>query len=439
MNDTSWQTNPLAPSTAGDCATTGDYRKPLAAGQVLVALALLCLLCFADVAAAPPAQQPGEVRLSMQQDGSSVDLKEGQLLTVSLESNPSTHYIWQVAEINRAMLRQVGGTEYLPSTSRSARAGDRSRLGAPQTALLRFEAVTAGESTLRLVYRRPWEKDRPPARNFSVRARGVGTFGEVKPLPTPTPAPTVDPRIIADTGAQLGLPAHFNWCEQGGCTPVKDQGECGSCWAFSTVGTMESAIRLKDSLVKDLSEQYLVSCNTDGWSCEEGGEWAHDYHWWKIPPGEAAAGARYEADFPYQAADVPCNPPHPAHERIIGWAFVQSGGGVPSVAAIKQAIYDHGPVSAAVCAGDAYDSYTGGIFSTNEGCGAEGTNHAIVLVGWDNSEGGYWYLRDSAGAGFGESGYMRIKWGTSLVGEEANYITYFSVKQQTYLPVIIRK
>ena len=75
----------------------------------------------------------------------------------------------------------------------------------------------------------------------------------------------------------------------------------------------------------------------------------HNYHWWKIPSGEPDAGAVYETDFPYTARDDPCNPPHTHHEKIDSWTFVGSQYGVPSTQAIKQAIYDHGPVSAAVC------------------------------------------------------------------------------------------
>ncbi|MEJ2738176.1 MAG: C1 family peptidase, partial [Anaerolineae bacterium] len=55
------------------------------------------------------------------------------------------------------------------------------------------------------------------------------------------------------------LPSRWHWCEPGGCTPVKDQGACGSCWAFATFGPFESTILIRDGVVKDLSEQYLVS------------------------------------------------------------------------------------------------------------------------------------------------------------------------------------
>jgi len=184
---------------------------------------------------------------------------------------------------------------------------------------------------------------------------------------------------------------------------------------------LESNIRIRDGATKDLAEQYLLSCNTDGWSCS-GGWWAHDYHLNKIPPGEPDAGAVYEADFPYVARDDPCGPSHTHHEKIVSWAFVGPEYGVPSVAAIKQAIYDHGPVSAGVCVGPAFQNSSGGIFQTNETSSGY-VNHAIVLVGWDDSQG-IWHLRNSWGTGWGESGYMRIKYGTSNVGYSANYIVY---------------
>ena len=62
-----------------------------------------------------------------------------------------------------------------------------------------------------------------------------------------------------------GLPASFNWCNQGACTPVRAQGGCGSCWAFATVGPLESNILIVDGLNVDLSEQWLINCNQDGW------------------------------------------------------------------------------------------------------------------------------------------------------------------------------
>jgi C1A family cysteine protease/predicted secreted protein len=401
---------------------------------------LLSSLPFTNAIAAPPLDdpEPEEIRLDAQDESGQVELKEGQTLVISLESNPSTGHIWEVEETDKTILRQRGKTEFESESH---------LLGAPVQQILRFEAVAAGRATLKLIYHRPWEKDVEPAKIFSLQVQGVGPFTQIKsptpafrlrgsteadPKPTHDKAPTAEPSILRSPSpiphpspsilhSSLGLPSAYSWCDQGGCTSVKDQGSCGSCWAFGTVGPLESNIKIHDGLEKDLSEQYLVSCNTDGWGCS-GGWWAHDYHLNKTPSGESEAGAVYEADFPYVARDDSCNPPHTHHEKLDSWAYVGSSQSVPAVAAIKQAIYDHGPVSAAICVGSSFESYSSGIFQTNESCSGD-VNHAVVLVGWDDSQG-IWHLRNSWGPGWGENGYMRIKYGTSNVGYSANYIVY---------------
>jgi hypothetical protein len=217
------------------------------------------------------------------------------------------------------------------------------------------------------------------------------------------------------------LPDAFNWCDSGGCTPVKDQASCGSCWAFGTVGPLECNIKIKDGVTVDLAEQWLVSCNSDGWGCG-GGWWAHDYHQWKTDPC-GGTGAVFEADFPYVASDVPCNCPYPHQYLIDNWAFIGNEYSVPSVDAIKQAMIDYGPVSVAVYANSAMQGYTGGIFN---GCGSGVVNHAVTLVGWDDNQGtsGVWIMRNSWGPGWGEGGYMRIPYNCSSIGYAACYVDY---------------
>jgi C1A family cysteine protease len=219
------------------------------------------------------------------------------------------------------------------------------------------------------------------------------------------------------------LPAAFNWCDSGGCTPIKNQGNCGSCWAFGTVGALECNIKIKDKVTVDLSEQWLVSCNSDGWGCN-GGWYAHDYHQWKTD-GCGGTGAVLEADFPYTASNSSCSCPYTHHYLIRDWAYVGSSYGVPPTISIKQAILDYGPVSVSVYANSAMQAYTGGIFN---GCQTGTVNHGVVLVGWDDNQGtaGVWIMRNSWGAGWGESGYIRIPYGCSNIGYAACYVDYAS-------------
>ena len=135
------------------------------------------------------------------------------------------------------------------------------------------------------------------------------------------------------------------------------------------------------------------------------------------------SGAVLEGDFPYVAWNAPCGCPYDHPYCIESWSYIGDGSSVPSVESMKQAIMDYGPISVIVCVNDEFHDYTGGIFS---GPSCSGTNHAVVLVGWDDTQGsnGVWFLRNSWGTGWGEDGYMRIEYGVSIVGYAALYIYY---------------
>lgn len=376
---------------------------------IIVALVLLVLSSLGGMSQAAP---PPATHLAAKDNGREVDLR-GQQLVLRLESNPSTGYGWYIEELDESILRLAGPPEWVPSVP--------GLLGAEGTQVLRFVGVRRGQTGLKLRYRRPWEdapadKGLAAEKSLALTVRVLETTphaSEVRPV-APGRAPT-----YPATDFLSGPPSSFSWCEQGACPPVRNQGGCGSCWAFGTVGLLESAILIRDGVSRDLSEQYLVSCNTSGWGCN-GGWWAHDYHAWRVPAGEPAAGAVYEGAFPYIASDASCNPPHEHHERIADWAYVGNSS-VPSVDAIKQAILQYGPVAAAVCVDSAFQQYRGGVFQGSATC--QGVNHAIVLVGWDDADGA-WILRNSWGPNWGENGYMRIAYGASLVGYAANYVVY---------------
>jgi C1A family cysteine protease len=226
---------------------------------------------------------------------------------------------------------------------------------------------------------------------------------------------------FVETPPRLELPSSYNWCDHGICTPVRNQGSCGSCWAFATTGPLELNIKWKDGLEVDLSEQWLVSCNQDGWGCG-GGWWAHDYHWFATDPC-GGTGTVDEVDFLYSASDEPCNCPYDHEFLIDGWAYVGDSGGIPSIASIKQALLDYGPLSVACCVNSSFQGYTGGIFN---GPTCSDINHGVTLVGWDDDQGsaGVWIIRNSWGTGWGESGYMRIEYGVCDMCYAAVFIEY---------------
>jgi C1A family cysteine protease len=224
------------------------------------------------------------------------------------------------------------------------------------------------------------------------------------------------------------VPASFDWRDPllGGNTPVRDQGSCGACWAFGTVGPLEILISHYCGRVENLSEQYLLSCNENGWSCN-GGWFAHDYHQFYIPTtmAEKDYGAVLESSSPYQASQVACGGPHTHPYKINSWSYI-AGYTVPTPAAIKQAIQTYGPVAAGVCIGSAFQAYKSGIFNANETCSGD-VNHAVTLIGWNDDLGvdnGYWILKNSWGSAWGEAGYMRIRYGISKVGYAANFINF---------------
>jgi C1A family cysteine protease len=370
--------------------------------QITGTLLLFLILTCGAMAA------PQKLFLGAGDTGTVVTLDQRTVAVIELWSNPSTGYGWRARQPIGNGIRIVG------SEFESAQPG---MLGAGGMERIYVVGASKGRTGLTLQYRPAWRQDADDSVKFTFNS--VDQFKENFTLPSQE-AQAVTPEARSSTTPDLGLPVAFNWCGQNGCTPVRNQGNCGSCWAFATVGPLESLIKINDGVTVDLSEQYLVSCNSEGWGCD-GGFWAHDYHQWKMVSGEYEAGAVLEGGFPYQAADVACNPPHDKAYQIASWAYVcGSSNCTPTTDQLKQAIYNHGPLSVSVCVNTAFQNYTGGVFT---GPGCTDLNHGVVLVGWDDADG-CWIMRNSWGASWGESGYMRIKYGVSGIGSDASYVTY---------------
>lgn len=229
------------------------------------------------------------------------------------------------------------------------------------------------------------------------------------------------------------LPAAFDWRNVNGHSyvgPVRNQGACGSCYAFAAVGVLESAFRIAEELPDtdvNLSESYLMFCLSsyyDGFYGCEGASYDYDEMQALVDHGVVE-----EACFPYDQGRTTncaaaCSSPS-MQVRLSSWGRVPCN----DVEAIKSAILTYGPVDAAVLATDAFSAYRSGVYNdANQSCPSSpcyftSTNHAVVLVGWNDADQA-WILRNSWGPDWGEGGYMRISYRAARVACEVTYGAY---------------
>jgi cathepsin F len=216
-------------------------------------------------------------------------------------------------------------------------------------------------------------------------------------------------------------PDSFDWRDKGYVTPVRDQGSCGSCWAFATVANLEGLyFKLKGQAV-DLSEQILVDCDTYDSACN-GGLMEYAFQWL------IENGMETEEDYPYTGYKGSCkaDPSKYIDMKVTGWKKLGSSASTWSPVdeeEIKEFLYETGPLAIALNA-NPLQTYTGGILDkTSSQCPVSGINHAVTLVGYGAESGkDYWIVKNSWGKNWGENGYFRIKRGSGTCGVNC-YIT----------------
>ena len=195
------------------------------------------------------------------------------------------------------------------------------------------------------------------------------------------------------------LPASVDWREQNAVNDIQDQGQCGSCWAFSTMAAVEGAAAIKTGNLQKFAEQELVDCSSLNHGCN-GGSMALGFLYLK------SHFAELEGSYPYTAADGTC-----AYDSASKSSVETTGLGTnvqqQSSSQLKAAVAKT-VVSVAIEADKAvFQLYKSGIFDSSS-CGTT-LDHGVALVGY-GSEGGqeYYILRNSWGTSWGEEGYMKL-------------------------------
>lgn len=242
--------------------------------------------------------------------------------------------------------------------------------------------------------------------------------------------------VQAPAGVDLdSLPSRWDWREAGKVSPVKDQGACGACYAFALNGAFESRLLIDGAGLFDWSENNAKECFWEELfdyrpggrslgSCNGGNAYmvANQY---------ARFGSVNESCDPYSANDVACSAGCPYQKTVLGWSLI-NGGDIPDPSIIKAYIQTYGPVhtSLYVGNGDAWDTE----FNNYDGSytlyyvGAQPTNHAVLIVGWDDNLShaggkGAWIVKNSWGTGWGNAGFFTIAYGSARIGTDTGFVS----------------
>jgi len=208
-------------------------------------------------------------------------------------------------------------------------------------------------------------------------------------------------------------PTNWDWFTQGVCTPVYNQGQCGSCWAFSATETIESYFAIAGNALTQMSMEQIVDCDTTDQGCNGGfPENAYQYV-------QGAGGIETYADYPYTAEGGESGSCNFNSADVV--ATVSSYQSINGETGLYQQASTAGPVSVCVAA-DTWQTYTGGVITTCD----TSVDHCVQLTGYANygSSSAYWIVRNSWGTDWGENGFIWVAIGQDLcdIGDYATVV-----------------
>jgi len=191
----------------------------------------------------------------------------------------------------------------------------------------------------------------------------------------------------------------IDWRSRGLVTGVKNQGSCGSCWAFSATGVMEGFHKKQSGSLPNLSEQQLVDCSGSAGNHGCQGGWPSSAITWAAKNG----GSCSQGSYPYTGRDGACKRGCTVAAKVSG---ARTGSGENTL--VSQ--LNNFPVSVAIDASGSFQSYRSGVFSGP--CSTQ-LNHAVLAVGYTGS---YFIVKNSWGTGWGSGGYIMMARGRNLCG-----------------------
>jgi len=230
---------------------------------------------------------------------------------------------------------------------------------------------------------------------------------------------------VAPAPKGVAAPDTFNWYDKGAVTPVKDQQQCGSCWAFSVTENFESQTFLATGKLPVLGPQQLVDCDPQSQGCSGG--WTY----WAFQYLLTAGGQETEADYPYTAEDGTCAfSKSKIAAKISNYTFAttpcEQGSCPTQDDVLRTQLVAQGPVSICVNAAT-WSEWTGPEPMTYDSCAgdAEELDHCVQLVGY-NWPQSYWIVRNSWNTDWGQNGFMYLQTGGNACGL-GDVVTYANI------------